>query len=190
MQKVSKQSLAMIALSILLAISIALTFTFAAAQSSKTATGTITFSGTAALVIGGFNGTADAGTFTISVGTNGTVSVAGKDTNALNGMSFGLTKTSAPAYIKVAISVNGSNIEIGSEAKTKAVAVKMSNPTEFTVSQSDSNIMTTSSKVAANTTWTLDKVLSFAADVTKYVDETTGSTVTLTITADTSSDNL
>ena len=45
MQKVSKQSLAMLALSILLAISIALTFTFAAAQVSKTATGTITFSG-------------------------------------------------------------------------------------------------------------------------------------------------
>ena len=45
MQKVSKQSLAMIALSILLAISIALTFTFAVAQSTKTAKGTITFSG-------------------------------------------------------------------------------------------------------------------------------------------------
>ena len=46
MQKVSKQSLAMLALSILLAISIALTFTFAAVTSqSKTATGTITFDG-------------------------------------------------------------------------------------------------------------------------------------------------
>ena len=44
MQKVSKQSLAMIALSILLAISIALTFTFAALTESKTAKGTITFS--------------------------------------------------------------------------------------------------------------------------------------------------
>ena len=47
MQKVSKQSLAMIALSILLAISIALTFTFAALSDSKKATGTITFSGNA-----------------------------------------------------------------------------------------------------------------------------------------------
>ena len=45
MQKVSKQSLAMIALSILLAISIALTFTFAALSDSRTASGTITFSG-------------------------------------------------------------------------------------------------------------------------------------------------
>ena len=46
MQKVSKQSLAMIALSILLAISIALTFTFAALTATRTATGTITLSGT------------------------------------------------------------------------------------------------------------------------------------------------
>ena len=44
MQKVSKQSLAMIALSILLAISIALTFTFAGLSATETATGTITFS--------------------------------------------------------------------------------------------------------------------------------------------------
>ena len=47
MQKVSKQSLAMIALSILLAISIALTFTFAGLSATKTATGNITFSGDA-----------------------------------------------------------------------------------------------------------------------------------------------
>ena len=44
MQKqVSKQSLAMVALSILLAISIALTFTFAAFSTSKTVTSTVTF---------------------------------------------------------------------------------------------------------------------------------------------------
>ena len=47
MQKVSKQSLAMIALSILLAISIALTFTFAALSATGTATGNITFGGDA-----------------------------------------------------------------------------------------------------------------------------------------------
>ena len=47
MQKVSKQSLAMIALSILLAISIALTFTFAALSATGTATGNITFEGDA-----------------------------------------------------------------------------------------------------------------------------------------------
>ena len=49
MQKVSKQSLAMLALSILLAISIALTFTFAGLADSKTATGTIQFSGEASI---------------------------------------------------------------------------------------------------------------------------------------------
>ena len=49
MQKVSKQSLAMLALSILLAISIALTFTFAALQDKKTATGIITFEGSASI---------------------------------------------------------------------------------------------------------------------------------------------
>ena len=49
MQKVSKQSLAMLALSILLAISIALTFTFAGLSDSKAATGTITFSGNATI---------------------------------------------------------------------------------------------------------------------------------------------
>ena len=46
MQKVSKQSLAMLALSILLAISIALTFTFAAlGVQQKDVSGTITFTG-------------------------------------------------------------------------------------------------------------------------------------------------
>ena len=50
MQKVSKQSLAMIALSILLAISIALTFTFAGLSASNTASGTITFQGDATVV--------------------------------------------------------------------------------------------------------------------------------------------
>ena len=54
MQKVSKQSLAMLALSILLAISIALTFTFAALSGSKKATGTITFSGGFSITTTGF----------------------------------------------------------------------------------------------------------------------------------------
>ena len=53
MQKVSKQSLAMLALSILLAISIALTFTFAAMQDSKKAQGSITFSGEASVTWAG-----------------------------------------------------------------------------------------------------------------------------------------
>ena len=60
MQKVSKQSLAMIALSILLAISIALTFTFALLTDSKTATGTIQFSGSGSLSWSGFKGMTEA----------------------------------------------------------------------------------------------------------------------------------
>ena len=65
MQKVSKQSLAMIALSILLAISIALTFTFAALSDSKTAKGTITFSGEATVVWTG--GTPNGGNTTFTL---------------------------------------------------------------------------------------------------------------------------
>ena len=73
MQKVSKQSLAMIALSILLAISIALTFTFAAWSDSKTAKGTITF------VAGGYLSWVDENTQTdeslVSVTSDGNVTV-------------------------------------------------------------------------------------------------------------------
>ncbi len=53
MQKVSKQSLAMIALSILLAISIALTMTFAALSESKDAQGKITFTGSVSVAWSG-----------------------------------------------------------------------------------------------------------------------------------------
>ena len=60
MQKVSKQSLAMIALSILLAISIALTFTFALFSDSRTATGKIQFSGSGSLSWSGFKGMTEA----------------------------------------------------------------------------------------------------------------------------------
>jgi len=66
MQKVSKQSLAMLALSILLAISIALTFTFAALTDSKKATGTITFSGGGSVTWEG-TGAADDGTYSFTL---------------------------------------------------------------------------------------------------------------------------
>ncbi len=62
MQKVSKQSLAMIALSILLAISIALTMTFAALSANRTATGSITFSGNVSIT---YNDLAQDGTFNL-----------------------------------------------------------------------------------------------------------------------------
>ena len=82
MQKVSKQSLAMIALSILLAISIALTFTFAALQVKKTATGTITFSGNYAISMTGTDNDelTDAWTFKGTIVPTGAITLNGTPT--------------------------------------------------------------------------------------------------------------
>ena len=98
MQKVSKQSLAMIALSILLAISIALTFTFAALSASKTATGTITFSGGVGLI---YEGVTDAPnvSFTITYDGDGKVTVGGLDTVTLK-MATTSKKADVNAVIK------------------------------------------------------------------------------------------
>ena len=80
MQKVSKQSLAMIALSILLAISIALTFTFAVFSGAKKANGTITFSGGFTLATANFanNDNDDTRSFAITptIAADGTISYA------------------------------------------------------------------------------------------------------------------
>ena len=189
MQKVSKQSLAMLALSILLAISIALTFTFAVAQDTKTATGTITFSGQAALVINGFAGTEDAGTFSITIGQDGAISYLGAEgKDALNKMSFGLTAESMPAYVKVVLSVEGGNVSTDA-GDNKAVTVTLKKPTEFNTPSE--NAMTTTGAQAANKTWTLDQVIDVAVDLTNYAYETNGtSKITLTISASTASADL
>ena len=77
MQKVSKQSLAMLALSILLAISIALTFTFAALSATKTATGTITFGNGFTLESANFSGSGnDTFTVTPTFADNGAITYA------------------------------------------------------------------------------------------------------------------
>ena len=102
MQKVSKQSLAMLALSILLAISIALTLTFAALSQQKTATGTITFDGNVALELTGFEGGPDSFTFTINNPTDASVI-----NSALAGYQFALASTSQNAYISVKIVITG-----------------------------------------------------------------------------------
>ena len=101
MQKVSKQSLAMLALSILLAISIALTLTFAALSDSKTATGTITFSGDTFIAWSG--GTVDDGNttitlqqsnFTLTQQSDGTVDATLKDiSTALAGVKVTCTNS-------------------------------------------------------------------------------------------------
>ncbi len=90
MQKVSKQSLAMLALSILLAISIALTFTFAALQDSKTATGTITFQGGVGLVYDGLTNADGAMEFSITYSDEGkpTLAVTGSN-GAVEEKQFG-----------------------------------------------------------------------------------------------------
>ena len=105
MQKVSKQSLAMLALSILLAISIALTFTFAALADKKTATGTISFTGNVALLVGA-TGSEAGSNYEFNI-TNAT------DEDSVNTelakVSFKLSETSQAAYVRVtaAIKNNG-----------------------------------------------------------------------------------
>ena len=189
MQKVSKQSLAMIALSILLAISIALTFTFAVAQSTKTATGTITFSGVAALVLDGFAGEADGGTFTITVSDGENLDYLGAENKKLlKDFKFGLTSASAPAYVKVAVSVDGKNIAVGSSDKCVTATLKSNVDALGTAVNKE---YTTEGKQPAGKTWTVDDLITFAADSTKYVDETANSSkIILTITASTNKSDL
>lgn len=88
MQKVSKQSLAMIALSILLAISIALTFTFAALAKEKTATGTITFSGDTGIVYTGLASGSENLTFKVAYDADGAYTLSEVNTNATKKNSF------------------------------------------------------------------------------------------------------
>ena len=99
MQKVSKQSLAMIALSILLAISIALTFTFAALQESKTAKGTIKFEGDASVTLSGGDVAGNVMTFNLSnddftFDTRGGKTTAGVITSKLDAYTIQFSNSS------------------------------------------------------------------------------------------------
>ena len=193
MQKVSKQSLAMIALSILLAISIALTFTFAAAQDTKTATGTITFSGTGALLLDGFAGTGEAGTFTITVSNGSILNYLGTENkSSLSDLKFGLASTSAPAYVKVAISVKGNNIGLGDSTKCVNATLKSNVAALGTADTIEGgSAYTCTDKQEAGKTWTVADLIDFAADSTKYVNEPDGSSkITLTVTASTNASDL
>ena len=104
MQKVSKQSLAMIALSILLAISIALTFTFAALSDKKTATGTITFSGGVGLI---YDGVTDAANIDITISYDGTNYTAKVGEKNLSDVSIKLATTSVAATINATLTNTG-----------------------------------------------------------------------------------
>ncbi len=101
MQKVSKQSLAMLALSILLAISIALTFTFAALTAQRTATGSITFSGNVAIT---YDGSETNGTFTLTPDY-------AEQTIAVPTNVFKITGTEN-AYIKITVTLTDASVVV------------------------------------------------------------------------------
>ena len=143
MQKVSKQSLAMIALSILLAISIALTFTFAALTNEKTATGTITFAGQYSITMTGVKDTSltDAWEFEGTIDTNGKIALT-------NNPTVTFTNISAKAKMKygVQIATEGNSAgaisgEFGSDNGT----IKESN--EASVSVALSSLLTNNASV-------------------------------------------
>ena len=167
MQKVSKQSLAMIALSILLAISIALTFTFAALSDKKTATGTITFSGNVALEFTGD-----------SIDTSGTITIEAVTTDAtaintaLSNAKFQLAAASQAAYIKVTASVelNGS--------KEGAVALTSKTADGYTAA---GLVQTSSAVINAATPTALGDLFTATFDSSKLVADSNGSINNITI---------
>ena len=155
MQKVSKQSLAMLALSILLAISIALTFTFAATNTSKTATGTISFNNGIAMVF--YNDAAvvdDDITFDITVDGSAATD-AWTQANKI-----GLTSTSLPATITATVSGTGEAADGGAVA---------------------ASLTTSSWEMVAGQSESIEDILTYTVDMTKY---TTGTgTVVVSFTA-------
>ena len=170
MQKVSKQSLAMIALSILLAISIALTFTFAALSDKKTATGTITFSGASALLI---NNAEEDYTFAIAFDGTGApkVSTAGFDTVAVSladssttsnvaatfainviGDTDGTLKTALAKYIKAAETMSWNGKKAGEEVvkvKDTFTMTQVTDAADLALLSSATNTMTVTVSFAA-----------------------------------------
>ncbi len=174
MQKVSKQSLAMLALSILLAISIALTFTFAALSGSKKATGTITFSGGFTITTTGFtnNDNDESRSFTVtpSIDASGNVTYAidsgnsgakwtitNEDTNAIN---LGVTITLA----------DGTNADKNS---TKIITTNgITNGTQYGVT------------LAADQTATISLANIITLATGHKADTVVGGTITYTITVD------
>ena len=167
MQKVSKQSLAMIALSILLAISIALTFTFAAltAEQNK-ATGTITFTGNLAIKMTGFEGKGPT-SYTFSVATtDGTIELGDTLTIGISGMD---------AYVQIAVSApsgtNSSAVTVGQSKKLNDSYGKVG----------DSNTYQSTKKIKKDTSVKLNELIELSANLNDLVDE---SNVTFTVTVD------
>ena len=183
MQKVSKQSLAMIALSILLAISIALTFTFAALQDSQTATGTITFSGSGSLTFT-LDGAMGSGTANGSISfkldeTNFTISNDGKTATLTSGLSTGkvvfTNESKRTMYAKVSaelIGADASALTLGDQIIVKKISSNEEKLWNDGVVSFESVVPVTTTISAANTEGDLATLLG------------TGKTVKLQITAE------
>ena len=170
MQKVSKQSLAMLALSILLAISIALTFTFAALSDSKTAQGTITFDGNVAIELGGTFVEGDSFDYelTLAVNQNGEID--------LSGATIGLGDNSTAAYVKVTVAaLTGANADSGAvvmDADLTASGWKVLSGTTFT----------SEAKLSAGNSIALGDLISITVDLDK-LDGTDAVTFGITVEA-------
>lgn len=171
MQKVSKQSLAMLALSILLAISIALTFTFAALSDSKTAQGTITFDGNVAIELGGTFVEGDDNfdyKLTLAVNQNGEID--------LSGATIGLGANSTAAYVKVTVAaLTGANAASGAvvmDADLTASGWKVLSGTIFT----------SEAKLSAGNSIALGDLISITVNLDK-LDGTDAVTFGITVEA-------
>ena len=172
MQKVSKQSLAMIALSILLAISIALTFTFAAMNDTKTVNGTITFSGNVAIQMG-FGFEADGSNYKITL----TANAAG--ITIPDAATIGLSSSSTDAYVRIVVSdLRGANATAGAVS----VAAK-SSVADYSIS---GKTFTSTAKISAGANVELADLIQFTVDLNELANDTA---VTFTITVDANATN-
>ncbi len=172
MQKVSKQSLAMIALSILLAISIALTMTFAALQSSKTANGTISFSGDVAIEFGTGFTTEDSGaTYKIDL-TASTDGITIPET-----ATIGLSSSSVSAYMKITVSaLQGDNATSGTVTMARSASAA---GTDF--AGGTGTTFLTAEKIAKGESVKLSDLIQFTVNMNLLDGE---EDVTFTITVD------
>ena len=170
MQKVSKQSLAMLALSILLAISIALTFTFAGLTDQKTATGTITFNGNVAIELGSafVSGT----NLTIQADANGALTIPEEAT-------IGLSASSVSAYLKVTVSALSGN-------NTPAATLASADEVNSGWADKTNNVYTSNAKLAAGGSVKLSELIKITIDLNQLVDD---SNITFTITVDADATN-
>ena len=157
MQKVSKQSLAMLALSILLAISIALTFTFAGLTAQKTASGEITFQGNVAITLGaGFSSDK------LSITTNGSGALAIPD-NATIGLAAG----SVAAHMKITVGA-----PTGANASAVTISSKETVASGWNKSSTDTIYVTVGNKIQAEGSVKLSDLIQISVNLDELKDAT------------------